>query len=191
MSKFCFVTHVTGNRFYENAAEKHAQTTIKNHFRADASTWHVVSYDPATGQPHAKNTAQGYSDDSAWSRGQAWGVYGYTAMARETGERRYLDFARKLADYAIDHPDMPEDGVPYWDFGAPGEERDSSAGAILSSALLELAGFCAAPCAARYCSFAEKTLASLASPAYFSRGGEAGHFLLRHGGGYLRLRVPG
>ena len=131
LEMLCFVTHVTGNRFYENAAEKHAQTTIKNHFRADASTWHVVSYDPATGQPHAKNTAQGYSDDSAWSRGQAWGLYGYTMMFQETNNPIYLEQARKIARFLLDHPNLPEDKVPYWDFNAPdipGALRDASAG---------------------------------------------------------------
>jgi hypothetical protein len=172
-----------GDRRFDVIARSHADVTMRNHFRSDGGTYHVLDYDQETGRVKAIERGQGADCGTAWSRGQTWGVYGYTAMARETGERRYLDFARKLADYAIDHPDMPEDGVPYWDFGAPGEERDSSAGAILASALLELAGFCAAPCAARYRSFAEKTLASLASPAYFSRGGEAGHFLLRHGTG--------
>ena len=172
-----------GDPRFDAIARSHADVTMRNHFRSDGGTYHVLDYDQETGRVKAVERGQGASCLTAWSRGQAWGVYGYTMMARETGDRRYLDFARKLADYAINHPGMPEDGVPYWDFGAPGEERDSSAGAILSSALLELAGFCAAPHAARYRSFAEKTLASLSSPAYFSQGGEAGHFLLKHGMG--------
>ena len=188
MSKFCFVTHVTGNRSYENAAEKHAQTTIKNHFRADASTWHVVSYDPATGQPHAKNTAQGYSDDSAWSRGQAWGLYGYTMMFQETNNPIYLEQARKIARFLLNHPNLPEDKVPYWDFNAPdipGALRDASAGAIMASALIQLSQLDPGPEAARWLETAEQQLRTLSSPEYLARKGEMGGFLIKHGVGSL------
>ena len=188
LEMLCFVTHVTGNRFYENAAEKHAQTTIKNHFRADASTWHVVSYDPATGQPHAKNTAQGYSDDSAWSRGQAWGLYGYTMMFQETNNPIYLEQARKIARFLLDHPNLPEDKVPYWDFNAPDIPdalRDASAGAIMASALIQLSQLDPGPEAARWLETAEQQLRTLSSPEYLARKGEMGGFLIKHGVGSL------
>lgn len=99
------------------------------------------------------------------------------------GERRSLDAARKVSDYAINNPNMPADGVPYWDFGAPGEERDSSAASIMASGLLELAGFVGGEKGASYRAFAVKQLLSLASDEYFSKGDEIGHFLLKHGVG--------
>jgi len=104
-------------------------------------------------------------------------------MYRTTGFVRYLAFAKKLADYAIGHPNMPEDGIPCWDYGAPGEERDSSAGAIMASALVELSQYVGASDRGRYRAFAVKQLLALASPAYFSEGDEIGHFLLKHGVG--------
>lgn len=172
-----------GNPRYDAIARSHADVTMRNHFRADGGTYHVLDYDQETRRVKAIERGQGAGCLSAWSRGQAWSVYGYTMMHRETGEQSYLDFARHLALYAIRHPNMPQDGVPYWDFGAPGEERDSSAGAILASALLELSTFAPAPEAAEFRAFAEKSLASMASPAYFSQGDEIGHFLLKHGTG--------
>ena len=84
-------------------------------------------------------TAQGYADESAWARGQAWGLYGYTMMYRETGDEDYLDMAQKIADSII--PMLPEDAVPYWDFNCPAipyTYRDASAAAIMASALVEL-----------------------------------------------------
>ena len=90
LEMLCFMTRETGDRSYERIAERHADTTMKNHFRKDYSTFHVVSYDTITGQPHAKNTHQGYADGSSWSRGQAWGLYGYTMMYRETRNPKYL-----------------------------------------------------------------------------------------------------
>ena len=178
--------HPGGDPRFDTIARSHADVTLRHHFRDDGGSYHVLDYDQTTGCVKAIERGQGADCGTAWSRGQAWTVYGYTVMARETGDTRYLDFARKAALFAIRHPNMPEDGVPYWDFGAPGEERDSSAGAILSSALLELSGLLseASPETARiFRAFAKKTLAALASPAYFSQGGEVGHFLLKHGTG--------
>ncbi len=123
-------------------AETHALTTMKNHVRPDGSTFHVIDYDPSTGEVRARNTAQGYADGSAWSRGQAWGIYGFTMTYRETKNPLFLETATKIADYYIAH--LPADLVPYWDFQAPNipdEPRDSSAAAIAASGLLELAGF--------------------------------------------------
>ena len=105
-------------------------------------------------------------------------------MYRETGEARYLEFAKKLSDFAINHANMPADGVPYWDFGAPGEERDSSAASCMASALLELASFVGPEDAARYRAFAVRQLLTLSTPEYFSEGDEIGHFLLKHGVGH-------
>lgn len=137
-------TRLTGDSTYYRIAVSHANTTLKNHFRPDYSTYHVIDYDTLTGNIRKKNTHQGYSHESAWARGQAWGLYGYTMCYRETGKKEYLDIAEKIAGFILNHPNLPEDKVPYWDFNAPGipaEPRDASAAAITASALFELAGF--------------------------------------------------
>lgn len=168
-------------------ARAHATNTMKHHFRADGGTYHVLNYDQRPGFHGAVQEirrGQGLSCETAWARGQAWAMYGYTMMYRFTKDPSYLAFAQKVSDFALKHPNMPADGVPYWDFGAPGEERDSSAAAIMASALLELSGFVGGEKGAAYRAFAVKQLLSLASPAYFSEGDEIGHFLLKHGVGH-------
>lgn len=171
-----------------DVALRHADTTEKHHFRPDGSSFHLVDYDPATGAVLRKQTVQGAADSSAWARGQAWGLYGYTAMFRETRRPAYLERATTIADFLVKHPRLPADGVPYWDFDAPGipkVPRDSSAAAIMSSALLELAGFVDADRAATYRAMAVKQLRSLASPAYRAAVGSNGGFLLMHATGHL------
>jgi len=178
----------TGDSSYYKIAVTHSDTTIKNHFRPDFSSWHVVSYDTITGKVEAKQTAQGAADGSAWSRGQVWGLYGYTVMYRETGLQRYLDQAMDIADFLISHPNMPEDKIPYWDFDAPGipdTNRDASAGAIMASALIELSGFSGDEKKAKYLEIAEKQIRSLSSPAYLAKEGENGNFILMHSVGSL------
>jgi unsaturated chondroitin disaccharide hydrolase len=173
---------------YGEIARAHADTTLRNHFRPDHSSYHVVDYDPATGKPDVKVTHQGAADDSAWARGQAWGLYGFTVMYRETREERHLDQAKKIAAFFMDHPRLPADKIPYWDFDAPGipdAPRDSSAAAIVCSALLELRRYVDRGTADRYRSFAEEQLRSLASPAYFSAPGQNGGFLLKHATGHM------
>jgi rhamnogalacturonyl hydrolase YesR len=177
-----------GNPKYRDIALKHADTTIRNHFRADASTVHVVDYDPATGAVKAKQTHQGAADDSAWARGQSWGLYGYTMMYRETKQPAYLAQARKIAAFLIRHPRLPADKVPFWDYDAPGQPnapRDSSAAAIMCSALLELSTLTTGDEAAGYRAFATAQLRSLASPAYRAKVGENGNFILMHATGHL------
>ncbi len=165
---------------YHDIARKHADTTIKNHFREDNSTYHVVVYNELTGEIVKKRTAQGLSDDSAWARGQSWGLYGYTMMYRMTGEKRYLEQAIKIADYLL--PRLPEDAIPNWDYDADVQMKDSSAGAIMASALIELYGFTNNE---TYLSTAEHQLCSLASEEYLAKLGENGHFILKHGVGHL------
>ena len=168
--------------FYKTAVT-HAETTLKNHFRPDFSSYHVVNYDTTTGKVIWKHTAQGYSDSSLWSRGQAWGLYGYTVMYRETKDKKYLEQAKHIADLLIYFKTMPEDGVPYWDYSdpsIPNTERDASAACIMASALLELYNFTDKPRSAKYYSFAEKILHSLASDAYMAKPGTNGNFLLLH-----------
>lgn len=178
----------TGDSTFLNIALSHADKTMEHHYREDNSCWHVVSYDTITGNPHVKNTHQGYSDESAWARGQAWGLYGYTMMFRETGRERYLDQARKVADFMIDHPNMPEDGIPYWDYDAPDipdEPRDASAAAIMASALIELSDYVSEEEGDRYLSVAGKQLRTLASREYLAKPGTNANFVLKHSVGAL------
>ena len=165
---------------YHDIARKHADTTIKNHFREDNSTYHVVTYNELTGEITDKRTAQGFADDSAWARGQSWGLYGYTMMYRMTGEQRYLEQAVKIADYLL--PRLPEDSIPNWDYDADVQMKDSSAGAIMASALIELYGFTQNK---EYLATAEHQLRSLCSEEYLAPLGENGHFILEHGVGHL------
>ena len=169
-------------------AISHADVTLANHFRQDMSSFHVVDYDTVSGLPVAKQTAQGFADGSAWARGQTWGLYGYTMMYRETREKRYLIQAEGIADFLIDHPNMPEDLIPYWDFNAPGipdEPRDASSGAIMCSALIELSGFVEKEKGQVYFSAAEKIIRSLSSPRYRAEAGKNGNFILMHSVGSI------
>ncbi|MFL5808859.1 MAG: alpha-L-fucosidase [Flavisolibacter sp.] len=136
---------LSGDQSLYKIAVSHADNTMKNHFRADYSSYHVVDYDSTTyGKINKKTTHQGYSDASAWARGQAWGLYGFTMCYRETKDKRYLDHAEHIASFILKHPNMPKDLVPYWDFNAPNipnEPRDASAAAVIASALFELSGY--------------------------------------------------
>lgn len=175
------------NDSFAKIARTHANNTIKNHFREDYSTFHVVDYDPETGEVRHRVTHQGWADDSSWGRGQAWGLYGYTMMFRESADSTYLRQALKIANYCIPH--LPEDGVTYWDFNAPDIPdalRDASAAAVMASALVELSTF--APCkskAEEYRAVAEKIIRTLASEEYLSAPGENLGFLLKHSVGFL------
>lgn len=176
-------TEITGDSSYYEIAVKHANTTIKNHFRPDNSSFHVVDYDQETGAPKAKKTAQGAADESAWARGQSWGLYGFTMTYRETGVTKYLEQANKIADFILSHPNLPEDKIPYWDYDAPGipnTVRDASAGAIMASALIELAEYNDKDMAEKYTEAAKEIIFSLSTPAYKATIGENGGFILQH-----------
>ena len=168
-------------------ALSHADTTMRHHFRPDYTTWHVVDYDPVNGGVRGKQTAQGYSDDSAWARGQAWAVYGYTMMFREIGELRYLEHAEMVARMLLEK--LPKDGIPYWDFDAPdipNAYRDASAGAIMASAFIELADYTKDKALARACmKMAEKQIRTLSSDEYLAQPGENCNFILKHSVGSL------
>jgi len=177
-------TKFTGDSSFYKIAVTHANTTIKNHYRPDYSSYHLLNYDPQTGNIQKKQTVQGAADESAWARGQAWGLYGFTAMYRETKDIRYLEQANHIADFILAH--LPADKIPYWDFNAPGipnTERDASAATITCSALIELAGYNKRKNARHYMQAAETMLRTLSSPAYQSAKGENGGFLLKHGVG--------
>ncbi len=161
----------TGDPVYRDIAVKHAETTMKNHFREDFGCYHVVEYDENTGAVRNKNTSQGYAHESVWARGQSWAVYGYTMVYRETGDPKFLDFAKKVSERYI--AGLPEDYIPYWDFsltGKEGEPRDASAAAIAASGLIELSSLVKTPeLQKRYLAAADATLNSLASPAYSAK----------------------
>lgn len=178
----------SGDSSFYKICVSHSDTTIKNHFHPDYSSYHVVSYDTITGRVEKKQTSQGAADESAWSRGQSWGLYGYTVMYRETKLERYLNQATHIADFMISHPNMPQDKIPYWDFNAPGipdAKRDASAGAIMASALIELSGYVQPESGKKYLDIAEKQLRSLASPAYMAKTGKNGNFILMHSVGSI------
>ena len=188
LEMLCFMSSQTGDRRYQDIACTHANTTIKNHFRQDFSTFHVVSYDTVSAQPHAKNTAQGYADPSSWARGQSWGLYGYTMMYRQTHDPAYLRQARGIANFLTAHPRLPEDKIPYWDYDAPdipNAQRDASAAAIMASALIELSQLDSGADAAKWLSVAQQQLRTLASEQYLSKSGQRGGFLLGHSVGSL------
>lgn len=131
----------TGDSVYYDIATNHARTTIKNHFRDDYSSYHVIDYDTINGEVLHKHTHQGYNHESAWGRGQAWGLYGYTMCYRETKLPEFLTQAENIADYIFTNPTLPDDMVTYWDFNAPNipnEPRDASAAAVMACALYEL-----------------------------------------------------
>lgn len=179
-------SRISGNDKFRDIALSHADKTMKYHYRPDFSSYHVVSFDTINGEPHKIQTHQGFSDESSWSRGQAWGLYGFTVMYRETKDRKYLDHATKIAEYLISHPNMPDDWVPYWDFDAPNipdEPRDASAAAIMASALIELSGYVEANFSRRFLNVAKKQIRSLSSPEYLAEPGENGNFILKHGVG--------
>ncbi|RVU24742.1 glucuronyl hydrolase [Sandaracinomonas limnophila] len=172
----------TGDKSFYDIAIKHADNTIKNHFRPDFSSYHVICYGP-NGEVLAKKQHQGYVDESQWSRGHAWAIYGYVMMYRETKDKKYLDFAQKITDYYLNHPNLPKDKIPYWDFYAPNipnEERDASAGAIVSSALFELGKQTGGEKGKQYIKDGITMLESLSSPAYRAALGENNNFLIKH-----------
>lgn len=177
-----------GDKKYKEIAKIHANSTLKNHFRPDFSSYHVVDYDMKTGKVIKKQTAQGAADESAWSRGQSWGLYGYTMMYRFTKDKRYLAQATKIAKFILTNPHLPKDLVPYWDFDAPeipNALRDASAAAVNASALLELAQYSDKKDRKMYVAVAEKMIRSLASDAYRAKLGENGGFLLMHSVGSI------
>lgn len=176
------------NSRFASIARSHADVTLKNHFRPDYSCWHVVSYDTITGQPEKKHTRQGYSHESSWSRGEAWALYGYVMMYRETQQKHYLAHAKKVANYILTHPRMPEDGIPYWDYDAPDipdTYRDASAGAIMASAFIELSTMIQGELSRKCLMMAETQLKTLTSPEYLAEPGTNGNFILKHSVGSL------
>lgn len=185
-----WASKITGNSLYRQIAITHANMTLKNHLRADFSSWHVVNYDPQTGKIKQKRTSQGLADSSTWARGQAWGAYGFTMMYRETKDDRYLNAARQMFDWFISR--LPADAVPYWDFNAPhvpNEPREASAAAIAAAGLLELSTYVTnSQDRNRYFEAALKLLQALASATYLANKA-AYQCLLLHSNGSVPAGV--
>ncbi|RYG00208.1 MAG: glucuronyl hydrolase, partial [Chitinophagaceae bacterium] len=185
-----WATENGGDKKFKDISIIHANTTLKNHFRPDFSSFHVIDYNPETGAVKRKATWQGAADCSAWARGQAWALYGYTMMYRMTKDQAYLDQAKGIANFILKHPNLPADKIPFWDFdaqGVPFAKRDASAGAIMASALLELAQYTSDKEKLEYKTSAETMIYSLASDAYRAKLGENGGFLLMHSTGAYPL----
>ena len=176
-------TQFSGDSTFYNIAKTHALTTLKNHFRPDGSTFHVVNYDSATGEVIWRRTRQGYADSSTWARGEAWALYGYTMTYRFTRDQRFLDRAQKIAHFILNNPNLPDDYVPYWDYDAPdisNAPRDVSAAAIMSSAFLELSKYVDEGNKKTYRQVAAKILNSLSTPEYRAEElGANGGFILK------------
>ena len=180
-----WATEHSGDSTYYDIAVNHANTTMKHHFRDDYSSYHEVIYDENTGTVKKQITNQGFADESSWARGQAWGLYGYVVMYRATKNEKYLKMAENIANFILNHPNLPEDKVPFWDFDTdkiPNDLKDSSAAAVMASALLELYGFTDQT---EYFTAAEKMLETLSSNQYLANQDEIGGFLLKHGVGNM------
>jgi rhamnogalacturonyl hydrolase YesR len=176
----------TGNDTLRQIAISHAQTTAKNHFRDDYSSYHVIDYNPETGEVENRNTHQGYSDESAWARGQAWGLYGFTMMYRETGMQEFLTQAENIAAFILIQDGIKEGKIPYWDFNAPNipnEPYDASAAAIIISAFYELSAY--SKNGLEYKEVANKLFNTLSSADFLAKVGENEGFLLKHSTGHL------
>ena len=188
-----FASKVSGNPKYKDIAIIHAETTLKNHFRPDFSTYHVVNYDSITGKVLNRGTAQGYTDASTWARGQAWAIYGFTMVYRETKDPKFLNAAEKAADFYLNAKDMPKDLVPYWDLNVNDTafkpawknisnsslvKRDASAAAIVASALFELSEY--ADSKSAYYRNAAKTMLVNLSNSYTHEIDKNNHFILKH-----------
>jgi len=178
-------------------AISHADHTLKNHFRPDGTAYHVVDYDPETGAIRAIHANQGADVRTAWARGQAWAIYGFTMMHRETKKAEYLDKAVAVAEVVMAHANLPSDKVPYWDFGAAAGEstpRDASSAAVMASALVELSQLAGGEKGAKFLEFARTQMLSLSTPAYLAEPGTNGGFLLAHSTGHLpgksEINVP-
>lgn len=172
-----------GNPYLYDMAVQHAETTMNHQFRPDYTSYHVAVYDAETGDFIKGCTHQGAADNSMWARGQAWAIYGYTMVYRETKDPKFLDFAQKVTDVYLDR--LPEDRIPYWDFDVaqnPPTPRDVSAACVVASALLELSGYVDQEKGENYRNEADKMLASLRSDSY--RSNERNESFLMHSTGH-------
>lgn len=139
-----YAAEATGDKGLREIADSHCLVTRDRLVRFDGSTAHEGLFDTVNGRFLRESTHQGLSHDSAWARGLAWSLYGYSQVYGLTGDSAYLEVAERNAGYWLEH--LPEDRVPWWDFDADlsaplpwGAQKDSSAGAIAASGLWDLA----------------------------------------------------
>lgn len=180
-------TKISGDSLYYKIAVNHANTTLKNHFRKDYSSYHVVDYDTITGNVLSKGTHQGYNDASVWSRGQAWGLYGFTMCYRFTKQMTYLNQAEKIAEFFFNQPNLATDLIPYWDMKdptIPNAPRDASAAAVIASALYELCDYVDNNKAVFYKQQADKIIKSLIDHYQATPKSNQGFLLLHSTGHY-------
>jgi unsaturated chondroitin disaccharide hydrolase len=183
---FFYVTSISGDSSFYDMAYSHARRTKEDFFRPDHSTYYLVDYDTLSFKILQKGTWMGQSDKSTWARGHARAIYGSAMTFRETGDTAFLDLCRGAADFYMNHPRLPDDLIPYWDFDdpdIPNAPRDASAACIAVSGLLELSRFLPGEEAAPYFEFAVRTLQSLTSDRYRNKPGENLGFLLKHSTG--------
>jgi len=176
-----WASETSGDLRFRDAANRHIEQAARHIARADGSTYHTFFFDADNGQPREGKTHQGYSDDSCWARGQAWGIAGFPLVARHNGDTRLLELGKVLANYYLNR--LPADGICYWDliFTDGPEERDSSAAAVAACGLLELASRLPLldPLRAEYERAAAGMVLTL-SEHYFNHDGAPGAGLLRH-----------
>jgi unsaturated chondroitin disaccharide hydrolase len=183
-----YATKATGDSSFYKIAVTHANTTMKNHYRPDFSSYHVINYDANTGAVKEKKTAQGFANESAWARGQSWGLYGFTVMYRETKDKKYLEEAKGIAHFLLTNPNLPADKIPYWDYNAtniPNALRDASAASIMASALLELCRYVDKKDGQEYFNTAQTIIKNLSAPAYKADLNTNGGFILKHSVGHF------
>ena len=181
-----------GDLQLKDIAIRHAETTMKHHFRPDGSCYHVAVYDTLDGHFIKGVTHQGYADNSMWSRGQSWAIYGYTMVYRFTKDKRFLDHAQKVTDIYLKRlKETSDDCIPFWDMDDPEivnsksvncKLKDASAACVVASALLELSQYVDAEKRLRYLSAAEDMLKDLSSDRYQSRDNNVA--LLMHSTGH-------
>ena len=185
-----WVSQNGGDAKYQQIAITHTNTSMKEFYRPDYSSFHVVDFDEKTGKVLKKTTHQGAANTSAWSRGQAWGLYGFITMYRGTKNMVYLTHAKNIAKFYLNHPNLPADKIPYWDFDAgqqPLAKRDASAAAITASALMELAQYAKGAEKENYINSAVTMMESLSNDTYRAKPEENGGFILKHSVGALPL----
>ncbi len=156
-----WASEVTNDPKYATVATRHCDTAISVVFRDDFSTHHTYFFDPTTGAPVKGVTHQGYSADSFWARGQAWGIYGMALAYRANPDEKYLALFEKATEFFIAH--LPDDKIPYWDliFTQGSEPRDSSASAIAVCGILEMVQYYSGEKAAYYTALADELLEAL------------------------------
>lgn len=185
LSLLYWASEESGDPRFAHIATAHAETALAHFLRPDGSNNHIVCFDPLTGEVERVDGGQGYAPESAWSRGQAWALYGMTNIYKYTRDVRFLEAAQRSAYHFI--ASLPEDGVPYWDFRLPGfdgQPRDTSAGAIAASGLLDLAELTPPAAGARFRKAAVDMLEAM-TERYATFGRDGFHAILTGGTGHV------